>query len=80
MNAINIRIEDETLVSRLSRLADVHKRSVEAEALEIIRSALAEEVRVDRLAIADRIAAMTPKDRVRTDSTALVREDRDRDE
>ena len=80
MNAINIRIEDETLVSRLSRLADAHKRSVEAEALEIIRSALAEEVRFDRLAIADRIAAMTPKDRVPTYSTVLVREDRDRDE
>lgn len=80
MNAINIRIDDETLVSRLSRLADVHKRSVEAEALEIIRSALAEEVRFDRLAIADRIAAMTPKGRLQTDSTVLIREDRDRDE
>lgn len=80
MNSINIRIEDEALVSGLSQLAHVHRRSVEAEALEIIRSAIAEDFRFDRLAVADRIAAMTPKDRVLTDSTILVREDRDRNE
>lgn len=79
MNAINIRIHDEATVSGLARLASAHRRSVEAEAIEIIRAALAEEIRPDRRAIAERIAAMTPKDRVQTDSTLLIREDRDRD-
>jgi plasmid stability protein len=80
MNAINIRIEDEALVSGLSRLANVHRRSVEAEALEIIRSAIAEDFRFSRRSVADRIAAMTPKNLTQTDSTDLLREDRDRDE
>lgn len=80
MNAIHIRIEDETLVRKLSDLAVLHERSVETEALEIIRSALARDFRFDRRAVADRIAAMTPKDLSQTDSTLLIREDRDRDE
>jgi len=80
MNAINIRIDDARLVSKLSELASEHKRSVEAEALELIRSGLAGHGRFDRLAVADRIAAMTPKGRVLTDSTILIREDRDRNE
>lgn len=80
MNAINIRIDNEALVDGLSRLAAEHKRSIEAEVMEIIRSALADQFRFDRRAIADRIAAMTPKDRVQTDSTILLREDRDRDD
>ena len=80
MNAINIRIEDEALVSKLSSLADAHHRSVEAEAVDVIRTALALRTREELLEIADRIAAMTPKDRALTDSTALIREDRDRDE
>jgi plasmid stability protein len=80
MNAINIRIEDEALVTKLSLLADAHNRTIQAEAVDIIRSALAEETRLNRREIADRIAAMTPKGRVQTDSTVLIREDRDRDE
>lgn len=78
MNAISIRIEDAALVSKLERLADEHHRSVEMEAIEAIRSALALQTRENRRAIADRIAAMGP--RVLTESTALIREDRDRDE
>lgn len=80
MNAINIRIDDERLVQGLSDLANSHERTVESEALDIIRRAIAEDMRFRRLAIADRIAALTPKDRVQTDSTLLVREDRDRDD
>lgn len=77
MNAINIRIEDAALVSSLSRLAVEHNRSVEAEAIEAIRSSLALQTRENRLAIANRIAAMGPK--VLTSSVDLIREDRDRD-
>jgi plasmid stability protein len=80
MNAINIRIDNEALVDGLSKRAANHSRSVEAEAVEIIRSALAQQPRFDRVEVADRIAAMTPKDRVQGDSTILVREDRDRSE
>lgn len=79
MNAIDIRISDQALVDRLAQLAELHKRSVEAEALALIRSALAGHGPVDRLAIARSISAMTPKDRRQSDSTAMIREDRDRD-
>lgn len=80
MNAINISIQDQAMVKRLSELAVEHRRSVEAEALEIIRSVLVQDMRSQRQAIADEIAALTPRDRVQTDSTILIREDRDRDE
>lgn len=80
MNAINVRIDNDSLVEGLSKLAERHKRSVQSEVMEIIRRAIAEETRPNRLEIADRIAAMTPKGRLQTDSTILVREDRDRDE
>ncbi|MEQ1952926.1 hypothetical protein [Mesorhizobium sp. CN2-181] len=80
MNAINIRIEDAKLVRKLFSLANEHGRSVETEALSILASVLAAEPEFDRLAVARRISAMTPKDHIQTDSTLLLREDRDRDE
>ncbi len=80
MNSINIRIEDEALVQKLSDLAVEHGRTVETEALSILASALKKEEPFDRLAVARRISAMTPKDIAQTDSTLLLREDRDRDE
>lgn len=80
MNAINIRIDDQALVSKLSELAVEHGRTVETEALSILASALKKDEPFDRLAVARQISAMTTKDRVQTDSTLLLREDRDRDE
>lgn len=77
MNAISIRIDDETMVSGLARLAPARQRSVEAEAMEIIRAALAENPRPDRRSIADRIAAMTLKGVVQTDSVQIIREMRE---
>ncbi|MBX3568889.1 MAG: hypothetical protein KF914_12580 [Rhizobiaceae bacterium] len=79
MNAINIRIEDATVVSKLSALANAHKRSIEAEALELIKSGLASKAPFDRLAAARAISAMTPSDRVQPDSLEMIREDRARD-
>ena len=79
MNSISIRISDQDVVDQLSRQAEQHKRSVEAEALELIRSGLGSTAPQDRLSVARRISAMTPRDRAQTDSTILVREDRDRD-
>lgn len=81
MNAVTIRIADEALLRKLSAQADAHHRSVEREVMEILTSAVEQEgAPNDRLSIARRISAMTPKGVVQTDSTLLVREDRDRDE
>ena len=79
MNAINVKIEDAALVTKLTSLANAHQRSVEAEAVEVIRAALSNRSNRELLAIADSIAAMTPKGRKLSDSTALIREDRDRE-
>ncbi|HEV7255168.1 MAG TPA: hypothetical protein VGN97_18940 [Mesorhizobium sp.] len=74
MNAINISIQVQAPMQRLSELAIEHRRTIEAEALEIIRSVLAQDMRPQRRAIADKIAAMAPKDRVQSDSVELIRE------
>lgn len=74
---MNIRIDDEKLARDLAEMAKAHRRTVEAEVMDILKSAVHEGA-TDRLTIARRIAAMTPKDRIQTDSTQLVREDRDR--
>lgn len=79
MNPVDIRISDQAVVSGLSRLAEMHQRSIEAEAIELIRLGLAERARVDRLTVARSISGMTPNDRPQADSSALIREDRDRD-
>ena len=79
----------DALVKDLQSLADAHAQPLEAE----VRDLLAKSVREARglrilrdqdwpalIANAERIAAMTPRDVVQTDSTLLVREDRDNDE
>lgn len=74
---MNIRINDEKLARDLAEMAKAHRRTLEAEVIDILKSAVQEGAE-DRLSIARKIAAMTPKDRVQKDSTILVREDRDR--
>ncbi len=79
MATVTIRNLDDEVVKTLKEQAKAHNRSLEAE----LRHVLAEmaERRKSRaafLAEADRIAAMTPKDVPQTDSTLLIREDRDR--
>jgi plasmid stability protein len=70
---------DEKLLQRIHRLAKAHGRSFDQEVETILLKAVPEEEpEFDRLSDARRISAMTPKDRVQTDSTILVREDRAR--
>ena len=79
MNAITIKHLDNATFERLSEQAASHRRSVEQEAAELIAQALkSRTTREAALSVADRIAAMTPTGVIQTDSTRLVREDRDR--
>jgi plasmid stability protein len=78
MANLTIRNVDDEVVDALKARAKAHNRSLEAE----IRQLLVDQVRprwrgAELLAIADRIAAMTP-DVPQTDSVELLREDRDR--
>jgi len=70
---------DETTIAKLAELARTNRLSVEAQAQKLLVEAIdMADRRRSRLEIADRIAAMTPKGVVQTDSTILIREDRDR--
>jgi hypothetical protein len=70
---------DETLVAKLAEIARANRSSVEEQAQRLLVEAVEmADRRRRRLEIADRIAAMTPKGVVQTDSTILLREDRDR--
>jgi plasmid stability protein len=78
MGEMNIRINDDNLIERLSGLARAHNRSPESEALEILIHGVGAIDKFDRLANAQRISAMTPKGVKQTDSVELIRQDRDR--
>jgi hypothetical protein len=70
---------DDTVIAKLAELARANRLSVEEQAQKFLVEAVdMVDRRRRRLEIADRIAAMTPKDAVQTDSTLLIREDRDR--
>ena len=76
MGQILLRNVDDTLIDTLKQRASLAGRSMEAEAREALRRGLrltAEE----RGALSLRLRAMTPKNVVQTDSTLLIREDRD---
>ena len=76
MGQVIIRnLDDETIVA-LKLKASLNGQSLE-QALRAILSASAKAGTRERLALSDRIRAMTPKKR-QSDTTALVREDRDR--
>ena len=79
MGEMNIKIKDEHMLERIADLAKAHNRAPDLEALEILAAGLEAIEPFDRLKEAKRIAAMTPKGRKQTDSTILVRQDRDRD-
>jgi hypothetical protein len=71
-------IDDATLAS-LSELAKLNRVSVQQQAERILAEALDMHAqRRQRVESAARIAAMTPKDVIQTDSVTLLREDRDR--
>jgi plasmid stability protein len=77
MPTLTIRNVEPRLVAALKRRAKLNRRSLEAE----LRMIVADAAMIDHdfvVAEMRRIAAMTPKDRPQTDSTRLIREDRDR--
>ena len=78
MANVTIRNLDDEVVEELKRQAKAHRRSLEAELREILSNeTLRRKRRRAFLAKAERIAAMTPNV-PQTDSTFLIREDRDR--
>lgn len=77
MANLTIRNLDDEVVDKLKARAKAHHRSLEAELREILTSAARRPGREEFLALADRIAAMTPEAH-KTDSTELLREDRRR--
>ena len=78
MANLTIRNLDDEVVAKLKARAKAHHRSLEAELRETPKGQVDRKAREDFLARADRIAAMTPKT-YQTDSTLLIREDRDTD-
>ena len=78
MGTLTIRNLDDAIIEQLKIKAKDHDRSLEAEVREILKQVVARPSKVELLALADRIAAMTPKGVKQTDSAELLREDRDR--
>jgi plasmid stability protein len=76
MGQVIVRNLDEKVIAALKAKAELHGHSLERE-LRAILAGAAKPNAAERLALADRIRAMTPRKR-QADSTALVREDRAR--
>ena len=80
MDTLTIADLEDSTIDALRKTADAHGRSPEEEAAMLIRSGLARSDVLSRRERADAIAAMTPKGVLQTDSTLLIREDRDRND
>ena len=78
MATLTVRNLDDQVVERLKKKAKDNGRSLEAELRELLKQAANRKSPEELLAIADRIAAMTPEGVKQTDSAELLREDRDR--
>lgn len=78
MANVTIRNLDDEVVARLKDRAKANKRSLEAELREILSETAYRPSREEFRKLAARIRAMTP-DVEQTDSTLLIREDRDSD-
>ena len=76
MGQVIVRNLDDKVIAALKAKAELHGHSLEQE-LRAILSAAAKPNAEERLALADRIRAMTPGKR-QTDSTLLIRAGRDR--
>jgi len=76
MGQVIVRNLDDKVIAALKAKAELHGHSLEQE-LRAILSGAAKLNAEERLALADRIRAMTPRKR-QTDSTVLIREGRDR--
>ena len=78
MANVTIRNLDDEVVLRLKDRAKAKKRSLEAELREILTRAAGAMTHGEFRKLAEHIRAMTP-DVPQTDSTLLIREDRDSD-
>ena len=76
MGQVIVRNLDDKVIAALKAKAELHGHSLEQE-LRAILSGAAKPNAEERLALTDRIRAMTPGKR-QTDSTVLIREDRGR--
>jgi plasmid stability protein len=76
MASVTIRNLDDDVVAKLKVRAKANNRSLEAELRQLLSNAVSSSSPASFLELADRIAAMTP-DVSQTDSTRLIREDRD---
>lgn len=76
MGQVIIRNLDDRIITALKAKAEIHGQSLEQELRAILSTAALPNVQ-EKLALADRIRGLTPKPR-QTDSTTLIREDRDR--
>ena len=73
-----ITLRDEALVEWLLERAKLHNLSLDQEVADVLTSVVGVSRQgFDRLASAQRIAAMTPKGRKQTDSTILIQQHRD---
>ena len=77
MAVLNLRITDDNLIRRVRLSAERRNVSIDEEILDALHARFAAE-REELIRRADEVAAMTPVGVTQTDSTALVREDRDR--
>ena len=79
MANLTIRNLDDGVVASLKAQAKRNNRSLEAELRQVLTRVAKQRERLSAFVeTAERIAAMTPKDRPQSDSVELLREDRDR--
>lgn len=76
MGQVNIRNLDDRVIAALKAKAELHGHSLEQELRSILSKAARPNAQ-ERIALADRIRILTPRRR-QTDSTRMIREDRDR--
>jgi plasmid stability protein len=76
MGQVIVRNLDDHVIAALKAKAELHGQSLEQELRAVLSKAALPNAQ-ERLALADRIRRLTPKRR-QTDSTTLIREDRDR--
>ena len=77
MATVTIRNLDDAVIERLKQMAKANTRSLDAELRALLTDASARWSPRELRALADRIATMTPN-MPQTDSTELLREDRNR--
>jgi antitoxin FitA len=76
---LTVRNLEDEVVARLKARAESRGRSLEGEVRQILRDAARVPTPRQLRAVAEQITAMTPVERMQTDSTELIRAARDRD-